>query len=160
MEKHDLDLSTRVDMDMTPNAVLSLKKPPEQVYSSHQFLCGALGYTRFQFLEFQIFNDKTTYYHIQRPEGPIDWNPVDESRIVEYTFPKSFLDTRSIRTKLVFAVGPTPIEQLRLIELHYSGKKLIRSYDFTFGFCIPGTVNTWESEYEMPTLSKQESIHY
>ena len=32
---------------------------------------------------------------------------------------------------------------------------LIRTYDFTFGFCIPNTVNTWEAIYEMPELEPE-----
>jgi len=29
--------------------------------------------------------------------------------------------------------------------------KLIRNYDFTFGFCIPFATNSWEAIYPMPT---------
>jgi hypothetical protein len=34
--------------------------------------------------------------------------------------------------------------------------KLIRSYDFTFGFCIPNSVNSWEAIYPMPDYTEQQ----
>jgi hypothetical protein len=39
-----------------------------------------------------------------------------------------------------------------MIERHYFRNKLVKSYDFEFGFCIPGSTNTWEADYEMPPL--------
>lgn len=35
---------------------------------------------------------------------------------------------------------------------HYFRDQLIRGYDFTFGYCIPQSVNTWEAIYELPSL--------
>lgn len=49
-----------------------------------------------------------------------------------------------------------------MIERHYFKNKLIKSYDFTFPFCIPDTVNTWESMYSVPEITeemKQEMIN-
>jgi len=43
-----------------------------------------------------------------------------------------------------------------MIERHYFKDRLIKSFDFTFGFCIPNTTNTWETIYEMPTLTKAQ----
>lgn len=42
----------------------------------------------------------------------------------------------------------------RMIERHYFRGKLIRSFDFPFGFCIPGSTNSWEAVYETPELSE------
>lgn len=28
-------------------------------------------------------------------------------------------------------------------------------YDFTFGFCIPNSINTWEAIYDVPEMHKQ-----
>jgi len=39
-----------------------------------------------------------------------------------------------------------------MIERHYFKDKLIKSYDFNFGFCIPGSTNTWDQVYSMPQL--------
>jgi hypothetical protein len=45
-----------------------------------------------------------------------------------------------------------------MIEPHYFGNKLIKSFDFTFGFCMPNSVNTKETIYTMPTLTPKEVI--
>ena len=36
------------------------------------------------------------------------------------------------------------VDNFRMIERHYFRDILIRSYDFSFGFCIPNSTNTWE----------------
>lgn len=35
---------------------------------------------------------------------------------------------------------------------HYFRDRLVRSYDFDFGFCIPNSTNTWEAIYDVPAL--------
>lgn len=45
-----------------------------------------------------------------------------------------------------------------MIERHYFRGKLIRNYDFSFGFCIPNSVNSWEAIYDMPELTDDQSI--
>ena len=37
-----------------------------------------------------------------------------------------------------------PLHNFRMIERHYFRNQLIRSYDFSLPFVIPGTKNTWE----------------
>ncbi len=59
--------------------------------------------------------------------------------------------TRGCRS-LKFMVGPTEAPKFRMIERHYFRGTLVKSYDFEFGFCIPGSTNTWDAEYEMPPL--------
>mmetsp|Transcript_488 Transcript_488/g.680 ORF Transcript_488/g.680 Transcript_488/m.680 type:complete len:155 (+) Transcript_488:477-941(+) len=39
-----------------------------------------------------------------------------------------------------------------MIERHYFRNKLIKSYDFTFPFCIPGSTNNWDVVYSVPPL--------
>merc|ERR1719263_587600 len=39
-----------------------------------------------------------------------------------------------------------------MIERHYFRDRLIKSYDFSFGFCIPGSTNTWEAVYALPPM--------
>lgn len=41
-----------------------------------------------------------------------------------------------------------------MIERHYLRDRLIRSYDFDFGFCIPNSTNTWEAIYDIPALDE------
>eukprot|EP00971_Amphidinium_carterae_P322674 6413283-Amphidinium_carterae.1 len=51
---------------------------------------------------------------------------------------------RTIGTTLEFVVGDQPLHNFRMIERHYFRHQLIRSYDFSLPFVIPGTKNTWE----------------
>jgi len=44
------------------------------------------------------------------------------------------------------------VENFRMIERHYFENRLIKSFDFTFGFCIPNSTNSWEAIYEVPAL--------
>ena len=45
---------------------------------------------------------------------------------------------------------------MEMVERHYFRGKVIRSYDFTFGFIIPNSTNTWEFIYDLPELSAEE----
>mmetsp|Transcript_57696 Transcript_57696/g.182714 ORF Transcript_57696/g.182714 Transcript_57696/m.182714 type:complete len:94 (+) Transcript_57696:490-771(+) len=56
----------------------------------------------------------------------------------------------------MFGVGPAEVPSFRMIERHYFKDKLLRSYDFTFGFCIPNSTNSWEAIYPMPNQSKDD----
>jgi len=42
-----------------------------------------------------------------------------------------------------------------MIERHYYKDKLIQSFDFTFPFCIPNSVNDWESIYTIPKVTNE-----
>lgn len=54
---------------------------------------------------------------------------------------------------MTFQVGShEALPNFRMIERHYVGDRLIKSYDFTFGFCIPGSTNTWDTVYDVPPL--------
>jgi hypothetical protein len=43
-----------------------------------------------------------------------------------------------------------PVQDLKMIERHYLGKKLVREYEFNFGFLIPKSRNTTEFIYDLP----------
>ena len=82
-------------------------------------------------------------------------------RTIRYHFGPAFLDLKSVGTRLEFAVGAQEVRNLRMIERHYFRGRLLKSFDFTFPFCPPNTVNTWEFIYEMPELDaalKEELI--
>lgn len=55
--------------------------------------------------------------------------------------------------RLEFSVGPQPAPNLRMIERHFFKNKLVRTYDFEFGFCIPSSTNSWEAIYDVPPYS-------
>merc|ERR1712117_7824 len=61
-------------------------------------------------------------------------------RSVRYHFDADFLRFKTVRTSLKFTVKD----------------KLIRNYDFPFGFCIPNSTNSWETIYPMPENSDSD----
>ena len=76
----------------------------------------------------------------------------DQVRCISYDFGAGFLDLEAIGTTLDFSVGPREVEDFRMIERHYFRDFLIKSFDFTFGFCIPNSTNSWEAIYDVPEL--------
>ena len=56
-----------------------------------------------------------------------------------------------------FTVGDKPIKNFRMIERHYFRNRVLKEFDFDFGFCMPNSRNTCEHIYEMPELSEEES---
>ena len=44
-----------------------------------------------------------------------------------------------------------------MIERHYFGEKLLKNFDFNFGFCVPNSRKT--VVYEFPVLDKNESMY-
>lgn len=43
-----------------------------------------------------------------------------------------------------------------MIERHYFGEKLLKSFDFNFGFAIPNSHNSFEHIYQVPELRESE----
>lgn len=76
----------------------------------------------------------------------------DSFRKINYELSEDFLRLPVVSTKLVFSVGDKPAKNLRMIERHYFRGKLVKSFDFEFGFCIPGSTNTWEACYDLPPM--------
>ena len=54
-----------------------------------------------------------------------------------------------------FSVGPQPIKDFRMIERHFFRNKMLKSFDFDFGFCIPDSKNTVEHIYDFPKLESE-----
>lgn len=57
----------------------------------------------------------------------------------------------------MFSVGEQEIHDFTMVERHYFRNRLIKSYDFDFPFCIPGTTNTFQAAYDVPPLEKDLS---
>ena len=92
------------------------------------------------------------------PEEDVPAVPItsDEMRTIKYSFPKEFLQMKQVGTTVEFKVGDKAVKNFRMIERHYFHTKLLRSYDFTFGFCIPNSKNSWELIYTIPELKEEE----
>lgn len=72
--------------------------------------------------------------------------PQDGLRTITYEFSEDILRLPTIGTELVFKVGARqPVRDFRMIERHYFRDRLVKSFDFEFGFCIPGSTNSWQA---------------
>lgn len=58
--------------------------------------------------------------------------------------------------RVEFTVGDQPIQSFRMVERHYFLDRLLKSFDFDFGFCIPNSKNTCEHIYELPALTPDQ----
>ncbi|CAK5021586.1 unnamed protein product [Meloidogyne enterolobii] len=74
-------------------------------------------------------------------------------RFIRYYFKPSFLRLRHIGATMEFVVGDKPVSNFRMIERHYFRDRLLKSFDFDFGFIIPNSRNSCEHIYHMPRLS-------
>lgn len=52
-----------------------------------------------------------------------------------------------------FTVGSKPVNHFRMIERHFFRDRLLKTFDFEFGYCIPHSKNTCEHIYEFPNLA-------
>eukprot|EP01062_Namystynia_karyoxenos_P028069 TRINITY_DN2133_c0_g1_i2.p1 TRINITY_DN2133_c0_g1~~TRINITY_DN2133_c0_g1_i2.p1 ORF type:complete len:200 (+),score=63.26 TRINITY_DN2133_c0_g1_i2:119-718(+) len=148
--------------DITADEVLELTGPTDG------FLCSlAANKYGIEFLSFKIRNmetgevlfevDRDSAESQQQQQAPPS-DDVDEAamRTIRYDFPASVLRCGTIGTKLVFSVGEGPVPNFRMIERHYFRDRLVKSFDFNFGFCIPNSTNSWEAIYDLPRLSPEE----
>lgn len=143
---------------ITPDEVLQFTRPTDG------FLCSLAANTYgIEFLKFTIreMTSNLTVFEIERERdempAPGSLSPEMEiaCRTIRYDFSPAFLRFKTVGAKLVFAVGPQPVPNFRMIERHYFGEHLIKSFDFSFGFCIPNSTNSWEAIYEMPELTPE-----
>ena len=79
----------------------------------------------------------------------------DLGRKIKYYFSEDILRLPNIETSLTFSVGRREISRFRMIEHFYFGNERIQTFDFTFGYCMPYSTNTWETVYDMPFLSER-----
>ncbi len=73
-------------------------------------------------------------------------------RMIRYHLGPDFLDLKNLGSSLTFSVGNQPVKDFLMIERHYFNEILIKSFEFKFDFCIPNSVNTWESIYTIPEI--------
>jgi len=52
-------------------------------------------------------------------------------------------------------VGEKPVNKFRMIERHFFRDRVLKTFDFEFGFCIPNSKNTCEHIYDFPSLSAE-----
>lgn len=58
----------------------------------------------------------------------------------------------SVIHRVEFTVGNRPVNNFRMIEHHFFRDRLLKTFDFEFGYCIPYSRNSCEHIYEFPHL--------
>lgn len=143
---------------VTPDDVLGLQRitqgylcaPEDNVYN--------IDFTRFKIRDME---SGAVLFEITKPPAAerdqCDRKETDSNagRFVRYQFTPAFLRLRQVGATVEFTVGDKPINNFRMIERHYFREQLLKSFDFEFGFCIPGSKNTCEHIYDFPQLSEE-----
>ncbi|CAM9620050.1 unnamed protein product, partial [Discosporangium mesarthrocarpum] len=156
-------------MALSPRSPRNYKKvSPEDVKAfarpTEDFLCPlSANKQQIEFLEFTIsdYETKNVIFMVGRDNPPpidldVDLSNLDENayRSIKYDFSEDVLRLPTIQTSLVFAVGEREVPNFRMVERHYFRNQLVKSYDFSFGFCIPSSTNTWDAVYTVPPLDE------
>eukprot|EP00043_Microstomoeca_roanoka_P008523 m.82064 g.82064 ORF g.82064 m.82064 type:complete len:207 (-) comp14280_c1_seq1:2645-3265(-) len=142
---------------ITPEDVLGLQGPTKQ------YLCKTTDNVYdIDFVAFKLrdLDHNVTLFEIAKPDDapfePPAEDDDDSGRFIRYQFSPDFFKLKTVGATVTFRVGDKPVPNFRMIERHFFKNKLIKSFDFDFGFCIPESKNTCEHIYEMPQLSKAE----
>ncbi|XP_056132148.1 protein unc-119 homolog B [Lampris incognitus] len=144
--------------EISPDHVLGLRAVTEDYLCIPEDNVYNVDFTRFKIRDLET---GTVLFEIAKPpncRGPVEHTEesedVDSSagRFVRYQFTPAFLKLRTVGATVEFTVGDQPINSFRMIERHYFQGRLLKNFDFDFGFCIPNSRNTCEHIYEFPQL--------
>ncbi|XP_066952709.1 protein unc-119 homolog B [Macrobrachium rosenbergii] len=144
---------------ISPEDVLRLPKITENYLCSPEANIYDIDFTRFKIRD---MDTGTVLFEIAKPppqeleedEQEVDQEESDPNagRFVRYQFTPQFLKLKTVGATVEFTVGNRPVNKFRMIERHFFRDKLLKTFDFEFGFCIPNSKNTCEHIYEFPTL--------
>jgi len=142
---------------ITPEEVLQYTQP------TPGFLCSLSANTYgIEFFKFTIrdMESNRVLFDVEReanrgPPPPMTPEMEIACRSIRYNFPPEMIRCKTIGAKLVFGVGAQPVPHFRMVERHYFRNVLVKSFDFSFGFCIPNSTNSWEAIYDMPQLAPE-----
>ena len=135
-----------------PEAVLKLNRITETYLCKPEANVYGIDFTRFKIRD---MTSGATLFEIAKPPGapaPVDPNDPNVGRFVRYQFTEEFLKLRNVGATVEFTVGSRPVQNFRMIERHFFKDRLLKTFDFDFGFCIPDSKNTVEHIYEFPAL--------
>lgn len=146
---------------ISPEDVLTLSKITEG------YLCAPdANIYNIDFIRFKIRDLDTgmVLFEIAKPsvilddnqtEGKVEETDLNTGRFVRYQFTPKFLKLKLVGATVEFTVGNKPVNKFRMIERHYFRNKLLKTFDFEFGFCIPHSKNTCEHIYKFPNLDPE-----
>uniref|UniRef100_A0A3B3Y0Z3 GMP phosphodiesterase delta subunit domain-containing protein n=1 Tax=Poecilia mexicana TaxID=48701 RepID=A0A3B3Y0Z3_9TELE len=148
--------------DISPDHVLGLRVVTEDYLCRPEDNIYSVDFTRFKIRDLET---GTVLFEIAKPPNSGHVEKDEESgdadssvgRFVRYQFTPAFLKLRTVGATVEFTVGDRPINSFRMIERHYFQGRLLKNFDFDFGFCIPNSRNTCEHIYEFPQLPEDLS---
>lgn len=146
---------------VTPDDVLKLGKITRDYLCSIDANVYNIDFTRFKLRDVET---ETVLFEVAKQDSSQDepFELIDQDvdpnagRFVRYQFTPAFLRLKTIGATVEFTVGAQPVANFRMIERHYFKDRLMKSFDFKFGFCIPHSRNTVEHIYELPELTEDE----
>nr|SVE79743.1 EOG090X0D9B [Daphnia magna]SVE82160.1 EOG090X0D9B [Daphnia magna] len=147
--------------NITPEDVLKLKRITDGYLCQPDANVYDIDFTRFCIRDLE---SGTVLFEIAKPlppelcdSPPGDTNELDPNagRFVRYQFTPHFLKLRTVGATVEFVVGEKPVNNFRMIERHFFRDRLLKTFDFEFGFCIPYSKNTCEHIYDFPALSSE-----
>ncbi|XP_075155327.1 unc-119 lipid binding chaperone [Haematobia irritans] len=127
---YDIDFTRFKIRDLESGAVLfEIAKPPSEQYAKSN-------------LELMAATEELT----------IEETDPNAGRYVRYQFTPAFLTLTRVGATVEFTVGSRPVNNFRMIERHFFRDRLLKTFDFEFGYCIPYSKNSCEHIYEFPNL--------
>lgn len=112
-----------------------------------------------EFVHFKLrdMDNGVTLFEVAKPDTSqldCDGDGADPNagRFVRYQFTPEFLKLKTVGAIVEFTIGDKPVQKFRMIEKHYFRDRLLKCFDFEFGFVIPNSKNTMEHIYELPQL--------
>ncbi|CAG2162092.1 unnamed protein product [Oppiella nova] len=165
--KHRLTEEELIDKAVvTPEDVIRLPAITKQYLCSPDANVYDIEFTRFKIRDMET---GLVLFEIVKPPPPPPPDPSDDGhggdddqemdancgRFVRYQFTSQFLKLKTVGATVEFRIGDKPINSFRMIERHFFGDKLLKTFDFNFGFCIPNSHNSCEHIYEFPSLSPE-----
>lgn len=145
--------------EITPEDVTLLEQATKEYLCTPAANVYNIEFTRFKIrdmdsqevlFEVNKLTDENENQDNNNPEKP------EPLRFVRYQFPVEFLSLKRVGATIEFTVGDKPVNKFRMIERHFFRTKCLKSVDFDFGYCIPGSKNTCEHIYDMPQLTAEE----
>ncbi|OXA52982.1 protein unc-119 homolog B [Folsomia candida] len=145
---------------ITPDEVLRLNRVTESYLCKPEENVYEIDFTRFKIRDMET---NTVLFEIAKPTEVVDSLPHDNDedidpnagRFVRYQFTPQFLRLKIVGATVEFTVGTKAVENFRMIERHFFRDRLLKTFDFEFGFCIPHSRNTCEHIYEFPPLTPE-----
>ncbi|CAL4145459.1 unnamed protein product [Meganyctiphanes norvegica] len=148
---------------INPDDVLRLGRITENYLCTPEANIYDIDFTRFKIRD---MDSGTVLFEIAKPppqdlgneeDQEVDQEDADPNagRMVRYQFTPQFLKLRTVGATVEFTVGNRSVNKFRMIERHFFREKLLKTFDFEFGFCIPNSKNTCEHIYEFPKLNRE-----